>query len=377
MSVPAFIDIDETDQILELRTALQEKGAEIQVQGAEELIADLKDVLRASEVLWADGVAEADIEAIFNSIISLLVVVPAEKSESLVVIFTEKLSRLTEKGDRRSTVRMRLLNNLFNGLDDRSTLRYIVYSAMVKLAGQADLINHLNPNLDEVKNWLKVWDVTVPKAQAMYRSLHDALAEAKQGDKAFRIMLELLGTYTEDNASQARDDAHKCIVAAIGDPNTFLMDHLLTLKPVMFLEGELIHNLLTIFVSGRLNSYNAFYSTNKDFIGSLGLSHEANQHKMRILTFMTMGETQKEISFDTIEKELEIPTEEVESFIIELVRTKQVQAKMDQMARKIIINSVTHRTFGTKQQWQMLRESLSQWQANLSLVMNSLAQLPG
>ena len=50
---------------------------------------------------------------------------------------------------------------------------------------------------------------------------------------------------------------------------------------------------------------------------STGLSHEANQHKMRILTFMSMGETQKEISFDTIEKELEIPPEEVESFIIE------------------------------------------------------------
>jgi len=361
---------------VELRTALKERGADIQEQGAEDVITDLKDVLRASEALWGEGVADGDIEAIFNSIISLLVVVPAEKSESLVVIFTEKLSRITDKADRRSTVRMRLLNNLFNGLDDRSPLRYIVYSAMVKLAGQADLINFLNPNLDEVKKWLSVWDVPVPKAQALYRSLHDALAEAKQGDKAFKIMLELLGTYTEDNASQARDDAHKCIVAAIADPNTFLMDHLLTLKPVKFLEGELIHNLLTIFVSGRLNNYNSFYSMNKDFVQSLALSQEANQHKMRILTFMSMGETQKEIAFETIEKELEIPSEEVEAFIIELVRTKQVHAKMDQMARKVIISSVTHRTFGTRQQWQMLRESLSGWQNNLSLVMSSLAQLP-
>lgn len=56
-------------------------------------------------------------------------------------------------------------------------------------------------------------------------------------------MIELLGTYTEDNASQARDDAHKCIVTCLADPNTFLMDHLLTLKPVKFLEGELIHDV--------------------------------------------------------------------------------------------------------------------------------------
>lgn len=84
-------------------------------------------------------------------------------------------------------------------------------------------------------------------------------------------MVELLGSYTEDNASQARVDAHRCkhpafvipsrfdprdkyphvclifrcIVRALKDPNTFLMDHLLTLKPVRFLEGELIHDVST------------------------------------------------------------------------------------------------------------------------------------
>lgn len=37
----------------------------------------------------------------------------------------------------------------------------------------------------------------------------------------------------------------RCIVRALKDPNTFLMDHLLTLKPVRFLEGELIHDVST------------------------------------------------------------------------------------------------------------------------------------
>lgn len=35
----------------------------------------------------------------------------------------------------------------------------------------------------------------------------------------------------------------RCIVTHLGDPNTFLMDHLLLLKPVKFLEGELIHEV--------------------------------------------------------------------------------------------------------------------------------------
>ena len=51
-------------------------------------------------------------------------------------------------------------------------------------------------------------------------------------------MVMLLGTYTTENASQAREEAQRCIVASLADPQTFLLDHLLQLKPVKFLEGE-------------------------------------------------------------------------------------------------------------------------------------------
>lgn len=83
-------------------------------------------------------------------------------------------------------------------------------------------------------------------------------------------MIELLGTYTDENASYAREDAIKCIVTALADPNTFLLDPLLSLKPVRFLEGELIYDLLTIFVSEKLSSYQTFYNNHKEFVHSQG-----------------------------------------------------------------------------------------------------------
>lgn len=84
-------------------------------------------------------------------------------------------------------------------------------------------------------------------------------------------MIELLGTYTDENASHAREDAIKCIATALADPNTFLLDPLLSLKPVKFLEGELIHDLLNIFVSEKLDSYQVFYESHKEFIHSQGI----------------------------------------------------------------------------------------------------------
>lgn len=131
-------------------------------------------------------------------------------------------------------------------------------------------------------------------------------------------MVELLGTYTSENASAAREDAQRCILAALADPNTFLLDPLLALKPVRFLEGELIHDLLLIFVQEKLPAYLEFHKDHKEFVESnLGLNHEQNMKKMRLLTFMQLAETNPEMSFQTIQNELQIEEDKVESFIID------------------------------------------------------------
>ena len=122
------------------------------------------------------------------------------------------------------------------------------------------------------------------------------LLNLSKSELASKVMVELLGTYTTENASQAREEAQRCIVASLGDPNTFLLDHLLTLQPVKgmnlhtivrffiltnsifcysiaVLEGALLHDLLTIFVADKLSAYIKFYQEKKDFVDSLGILH--------------------------------------------------------------------------------------------------------
>jgi len=64
----------------------------------------------------------------------------------------------------------------------------------------------------------------------------------------------LLGTYTTENASQAREEAQRCIVASLADPQTFLLDHLLQLKPVKFLEGKPHLNKFMQWVNSQFGS---------------------------------------------------------------------------------------------------------------------------
>lgn len=89
-------------------------------------------------------------------------------------------------------------------------------------------------------------------------------------DVAAKVMIELLGTYTAENASHAKKDAQRCIVTALADPNTFLLDPLLSLKPIKSLKGELIYELFNIFVCEKLSAYMKFYKAHKEFVHNLG-----------------------------------------------------------------------------------------------------------
>ena len=47
------------------------------------------------------------------------------------------------------------------------------------------------------------------------------------------------------------------------------------------------------------------------------MNHEKNINKMRILTFMSLGENSKVITFDVLQQQLQIDQGDVESFVID------------------------------------------------------------
>lgn len=270
-------------------------------------------------------------------------------------------------------------------------MRYHVYYHLVQVAKQTDQVKAVFRDVDHLKAQFAQCPPSNEQMQKLYRLLHDVLSKGNQSEQAAKVMIELLGTYTAENASYARDDAIRCIISALDDPNTFLLDPLLALKPVRFLGGELIHDLLSVFVSENLTSYMKFYKDHKEFVQSLGkswsnnvfnvsltlflgLNHEKNMKKMRLLTFMQLAESHPEMSFDMVQTELQISAEEVEPFIIEVLKTKLVRARMDQSAKKIYTSSTMHRTF-ERAQWQQLKDLLHSWKTNLSTVQEGMKSI--
>jgi hypothetical protein len=49
----------------------------------------------------------------------------------------------------------------------------------------------------------------------------------------------------------------------------------------------------------------------------VGLTHEQNVRKMRLLTFVQLAETKKDLDFAVIQKEMQLESDELEDFIID------------------------------------------------------------
>lgn len=356
------MDISLEDQAQELRKYFKSLGAEISEEKSPKGIEDdLHKIVGVCDVCFKEN-NEADIEAILNSIVSIMVSIPLERGENLILAFSQRLTKAP--GPKLGMVALQSLWRLYNNLESNSPLRYHVYYHVIELAARVGSVGEVFKGVDHLKREFTTCPPSNEQMQKLYRLLHQVLKD-QNSELASKVMIELLGTYTDENASYAREDAIKCIVTALADPNTFLLDPLLSLKPVRFLEGELIYDLLTIFVSEKLSSYQTFYNNHKEFVHSQGLNHEQNVKKMRILSFMQMAESNPEITFDEIISELQIEEKNVEAFIIEVLKTRLVRARMDQAARCVRVSSTMHRTFG-RAQWAQLRDVLLAWRANVN-----------
>ncbi|XP_078046159.1 eukaryotic translation initiation factor 3 subunit M [Augochlora pura] len=366
---PIFMELPLEDQAQELRVYFKSLGAEISEEKSPKGIEDdLHKIIGVCEACFKEG-NESEIETVLNDIVSIMIVIPTERTGNLILAFCEKLTKASDC--KFGLVCLKALWLLFQSIPDESPMRYHVYYHIVQIACNVDQVKAVYGGIQQLKHQFASLSPSNEQMQKLLRLLHEVLLKCKQGEQAAAVMVELLGTYTAENASAAREDAQRCILAALADPNTFLLDPLLALKPVKFLEGELIHDLLLVFVKDKLPGYLHFYQHHKEFVHQLGLNHDQNMKKMRLLTFMQLAETNPEMSFDTIQEELQINEDEVESFIIDVLKTKLVRARMDQAGRKVLISSTMHRTFG-RPQWMQLRDLLAAWKSNLTAVQEGM-----
>jgi translation initiation factor 3 subunit M len=178
-----------------------------------------------------------------------------------------------------------------------------------------------------------------------------------------------LGTFDRDDqeeiaSEEAQQLSLRALRMAISSPVRFDFQDLRVLPTIQALSDShpVYSQLLDIFTEQDLEDYNDFRDEHEGWIEKEKLDHERLQRKMRLLTFASLAAStgNREIPYQNIAHALQIPTEEVEMWTIDVIRAKLVEGRLSQQQKVFLVHRSTYRVFGEKQ-WRELGTRIDQY----------------
>jgi translation initiation factor 3 subunit M len=234
----------------------------------------------------------------------------------------------------------------------------------------------LRPQLKQLDKWLEAWETEEEDQRKLYLAVSDVAADAGETEQAYTYLLRALRTFpSEDVSSQeARDLSLRALKSALTFPTHFDFQDLTALDSIQALRNSdpIYFQLLEIFNADLLDDYNDFKDEHDGWVEEQSLDGAALNRKMRLLTLASMaasaGQT-RSLPYDKIAKALQVPSEDVEMWVIDVIRAGLVEGKLSQLNQTFLIHRSTYRVFGDNQ-WREVASRLDMWRNSLVGVLN-------
>ncbi|KIW26430.1 uncharacterized protein PV07_09525 [Cladophialophora immunda] len=337
----------------------------------------LKKIVTKASVL--NSAPEREFSAAYNLLISLSS--QSSISDGLFSRICTYLSEqpVTSSPTYGSSLALQTLTTIFNILPPTSESRYHVFIAILKVMRQMtspQAFEALIPQLEtNIPNWLSAWELDDEDARNLYVAVADVASSTGNEDLHYTYLLSALQTIPPESASEAESAelARRALRVALTNPTITDFTPLTTSDAVVALrrsDGNLF-DLLEIFSSDDYSSYADFLETNN--LADLGIPDSAAEtlsHKIRLLTLATIAasSTTRSVPYSTIASALQIPSEDVEMWVIDTIRAGLVEGKLSQLKQEFLVQRATYRVFGEKQ-WAEIQGRLMVWRRSLESVL--------
>ncbi|KAK3337275.1 hypothetical protein B0T19DRAFT_379481 [Cercophora scortea] len=328
----------------------------------------LQAIVKASSAI--NAVPEKEFTAAYNLLIHL-VLQAEEPKKYLPVICGNLLKPITSSPNHGFTLASGALSTIFNLLDPANPLRYNVFMQIVRFVRQNSQFELLKPRLKNLEAWLNEWDTDEEDQRKLYVEVSEAAAEAGDEEESYYFLLKAISTFDrEDQEEITSEEAQKlslrALKQAVSSPTRFDFQDVRALPSVQALsDSHPVHSqLLDIFTEQDLDDYVDFRDEHEDFIENEKLDHEKLQRKMRLLTFASLAAStpNREIPYQNIARALQIPSEDVEMWTIDVIRSKLVEGRLSQQQKVFLVHRTTYRVFGEKQ-WRELGTRVDQFKS--------------
>jgi translation initiation factor 3 subunit M len=273
-----------------------------------------------------------------------------------------------------------VLSTIFNTTSANSEVRYHVLLAILRVIRATSNFDTLRPQLKQLDKWLEAWETEDDDARKLYLAVSDVATDAGETKHAYTYLLRALRTFSSEQTSspEARDLSLRALKSALTHPTHFDFQDLTDLDSIQALRNSdpVYFQLLEIFNSDSLDDYNDFKDEHDGWVEESGLDGEALNRKMRLLTLASMaasaGQT-RSLPYDKIAKALQVPSEDVEMWVIDVIRAGLVEGKLSQLNQTFLIHRSTYRVFGDNQ-WREVASRLDMWRNSLVGVLQVIQQ---
>ncbi|KAK0734033.1 hypothetical protein B0T26DRAFT_634021 [Lasiosphaeria miniovina] len=326
----------------------------------------LQIIVKAS--IFLNSVPEKEFTSAYNLLIHL-VLQSKDPKKYLPVVCGNLLKPITSSPTHGFTLASNALSTVFNLLDKSNPLRYNVLMQIIRFIRQHGQFELLKPRLKNLDLWFEEWETDEEDQRKLYVDVSDAAGEAGDEEESYRFLLKALGTIDRDDqdevtSEEAQKLSLKAARMAIPSPARFDFQDLRALPSVQALNDShpIYAQLLDIFTEQDLEDYNDFREEHEGWIEKEKLDHEKLQRKMRLLTFASLAAStpNREIPYQNIAHALQIPSEEVEMWTIDVIRAKLVEGRLSQKQKVFLVHRTTYRVFGEKQ-WRELGTRVDQF----------------
>jgi translation initiation factor 3 subunit M len=193
---------------------------------------------------------------------------------------------------------------------------------------------------------------------------------ARQG---YQYVLKALRTFEASEVSSPEAEALslRALKVALLSNTHYDFQDLTSLPTIQALSDSqpTYFELLEIFAEKELEDYNDFRDEHEGWIEEEELDNSRLHRKMRLLTLASVAAStnSRELEYKRIAKALQIPSEDVEMWVIDVIRAGLIEGKLSQQKQVFLVHRTTYRVFGEKQ-WREVATRLDQWKASLRAV---------
>lgn len=251
---------------------------------------------------------------------------------------------------------------------------------------RSGLYENLRPYLPNLDKWLEFWETKPEQQRRLFLKLSQIASQAagsgqqdtisKAAQESYGFLLKAIRTIPASEASneEARKLALEALRTALISPTHFDFEDLTALDAVQALRtSEAVwFQLLELFVSDSYDDFMSFCDEHPDFLQQQNLDKNVLSRKIRLLTVASLAASSnnstRALPYIQIAEALQINLQEVEMWVIDVIRAGLVEGKLSQQRKEFLVHRATYRVF-TEGQWRDVALRLDVWTDSLRNVL--------